>query len=79
MVAFDIGRPAVREALLSLQNKGLTITENGRRAMVCRPGAAGVFAVLDSFAGMIIVKTESFEELGDVRVFIEALVRLSVR
>lgn len=47
--------------------------------MVCRPSAAGVFAVLDSFAGMIIDKTESFEELVDARVFIEALVRLSLR
>ena len=30
MAAFNIGRPAVREALLSLQSRGLIVTENGR-------------------------------------------------
>ena len=77
MVAFNIGRPAVREALLSLQNKGLIITENGRRATVSRPSVASVFTALDSFVGMIIDNTESFRHLFDARVFIEAAIARS--
>lgn len=74
MVAFNIGRPAVREALLSLQNKGLIVTENGRRATVSRPNVANIFTALDSFVGMIIGNTESFKHLFDARVFIEAAI-----
>lgn len=72
MAAFNIGRPAVREALLSLQNKGLIITENGRRATVSRPSVDNVLTTLDSVVGVIISNAESFKNLFDARVFIEA-------
>lgn len=72
MTAFHIGRPAVREAFLSLQNKGLIITENGRRASVRAPSVDNVFTTLDSVVGIIINNTESLKNLFDARVFIEA-------
>lgn len=74
MVAFSIGRPAVREAFLSLQNKGLIVIENGRRATVSRPNIANILTTLDSFVGIIIDNTESFKHLFEARVFIEAAI-----
>ncbi len=72
MAAFNIGRPAVREALLSLQNKGFIVTENGRRAIVQRPSVDNVFTTLDSVVEMIIDNVDSLKNLFDARVFIEA-------
>ena len=54
MEAYGIGRPAVREALLSLQNRGLITTESGRRARVMTPDVASVFSNLDGVVSMII-------------------------
>ena len=59
MAAFNIGRPAVREALLSLQSKGLIVTENGRRATVSKPSVDNVLTTLDSVVGVIIANAES--------------------
>lgn len=72
MSAFSIGRPAVREALLSLENKGIVVTENGRRASVRMPSVDHVFGTLDSVVGLIINNTQSLKNLFDARVFIEA-------
>jgi len=74
MAAFNIGRPAVREAFLSLQNRGLIATENGRRASVRVPSVENVFATLDSLVGIIIANTESLKNLFDARAFIEAAI-----
>src|SRR6185312_8868691 len=72
MVAFNIGRPAVREALLSLQSKGLIVTENGRRATVSQPSVDNVLTTLDAVVGVIIANADSFKNLYDARVFLEA-------
>jgi GntR family transcriptional regulator, sialic acid-inducible nan operon repressor len=72
MTAFGIGRPAVREAFLSLQSKGFITTESGRRARVTVPTVNTVFTTLDSVVGMIINKRESLKNLFDARRFIEA-------
>lgn len=72
MAAFNIGRPAVREALLSLQSKGLIVTENGRRSTVSQPSVDDVLGKLDSVVGVIIANAESFKNLYDARVFLEA-------
>ena len=42
MNAFKTGRPAVREALFSLQNRGLIAIEAGRRARVVVPRVENV-------------------------------------
>jgi len=72
MTAFNIGRPAVREALLALQNKGLITTENGRRARVRLPDAGNVLTTLDGIVGLMIKQTESLKNLFDLRIFVEA-------
>ena len=72
MAAFNIGRPAVREAFLSLQNRGLIATENGRRASVTAPSVDNVFSTLDSLVGILIANTDNLKNLFDARVFIEA-------
>ncbi|MGC3980946.1 MAG: FCD domain-containing protein [Steroidobacteraceae bacterium] len=72
MTAFNIGRPAVREAFLSLQNRGLIVTESGRRASVQVPSVDNVFTTLDSLVGLIINHDESLKNLFDARIFIEA-------
>lgn len=72
MAAFNIGRPAVREALLSLQSKGLIVTENGRRATVSQPSVDNVLTSLDAVVGVIIANADSFKNLYDARVFLEA-------
>lgn len=72
MAAYGIGRPAVREALLSLQSRGFITTESGRRARVTTPTPDSVFTTLDSVVGMMISKQESLKHLFDARKFIEA-------
>ncbi len=72
MTAFNIGRPAVREALLSLQSRGLIVTENGRRATVSQPSVDNVLTTLDAVVGVIIANADSFKNLYDARVFLEA-------
>lgn len=72
MAAFNIGRPAVREALLSLQSRGLIVTENGRRATVSQPSVDNVLTTLDAVVGVIIANADSFKNLYDARVFLEA-------
>src|ERR1035441_10584814 len=51
MTAFSVGRPAVREAFLSLHNKGFITTESGRRARVKVPSVSSVFSTLDGVVG----------------------------
>jgi GntR family transcriptional regulator, sialic acid-inducible nan operon repressor len=72
MTAFNIGRPAVREAFLSLENKGIIVTESGRRASVRLPSVSNVFSTLDSVVGLMIREAQSLKNLYDARVFIEA-------
>jgi GntR family transcriptional regulator, sialic acid-inducible nan operon repressor len=72
MAAYGIGRPAVREAFLSLQSKGFIATESGRRARVTVPSVDNIFTTLDSVVGMMISKRESLKNLFDARRFVEA-------
>lgn len=72
MAAYGIGRPAVREALLSLEKKGFITTESGRRACVTVPSVNSVFTTLNSVVGMLIKERESLKNLFDARKFLEA-------
>jgi len=71
MTAFDIGRPAVREAMLALHNKGLITTENGRRARVRLPSVDNVMSTLDSVVAIMINRADSLKNLFDLRIFVE--------
>jgi GntR family transcriptional regulator, sialic acid-inducible nan operon repressor len=72
MAAFNIGRPAVREALLALQNKGLIRVENGRRARVRVPSVENIMNTLDGIVALMAKQARNLENLFDLRVFVEA-------
>lgn len=71
MAAFHIGRPAVREAFLALQNKGLIVTESGRRARVTTPSIEKVAVSLNATVRMILSDGQSLRNLYEARIFIE--------
>jgi DNA-binding FadR family transcriptional regulator len=50
MAIFDVGRPAVREALLSLEKTGIIPVRSGLRAFVTRPTTAGLISQLTNSA-----------------------------
>lgn len=71
MVAFQIGRPAVREAFLALQNKGLIVTESGRRARVATPSLEKVVGTLNATVRVVLSDGQSLRNLYEARIFIE--------
>lgn len=71
METFDTGRPAVREALLFLEKKGLIETENGRRARVRKPDVGSVLESLDSVIHLSLQDPETFKDLFAARSFLE--------
>jgi GntR family transcriptional regulator, sialic acid-inducible nan operon repressor len=72
MAAFNVGRPAVREALLALQNKGMITIENGRRARVRVPSVENVIDTLSGIVPLMIKRTGTLKNLFDLRIFVEA-------
>lgn len=80
METFDTGRPAVREALLFLEKKGLIETENGRRARVRKPDVGSVLESLDSVIHLSLQDAETFKDLFAARSFLEqAMARNAAR
>ena len=74
MVTFNVGRPAVREALQELRNTGLISSSAGRRATVREPDMA---TILDSISGAVdnlLRKKQSQLHLFQARRFIECAV-----
>lgn len=72
MAAYNIGRPAVREALLALEGKGLITTENGRRATVRLPSVGNVLSTLEGIVLLMMSERDNLKNLFEARVFIEA-------
>jgi DNA-binding FadR family transcriptional regulator len=71
MHRFGVGRPAVREALLALQRKGLVRIGAGERTRVSRPT---IDAVVDGVSGavrLILATAEGVRDLQHARRFFE--------
>ena len=68
---FGVGRPAIREALITLQRAGLVEIGNGAPARVARPNMRDVVAGLMPAVHQIIANTEGQKQLQGVRVFME--------
>ena len=68
---FGVGRPAIREALITLQRGGLIEIGNGAPARVAMPTAAGVMAGLMPAVQQIISGPEGQRQLQGVRLFME--------
>ena len=71
MERHSVGRPAVREALLSLQKAGMIATQNGERARVVRPSAVGLIGELGSAARYLLNQSDGIRQFQQARLFLE--------
>jgi len=78
MERHGVGRPAVREALMSLQKSGLIAIQNGERARVVRPSAMSLVDELGSAARYLLNQTDGVRQFQQARLFFElGLVRFA--
>jgi DNA-binding FadR family transcriptional regulator len=69
---YGVGRPAVREALQTLQRSGIVTISHGERARVALPTAESLVAQITSGAELLLrMDPGSLEHLKEVRVFLE--------
>lgn len=68
---FGVGRPAIREALITLQRTGLIEIGNGAPARVAMPTAHGVVAGLMPAVQQLLSNAEGQQQLQGVRLFME--------
>jgi GntR family transcriptional regulator, sialic acid-inducible nan operon repressor len=71
MARHGVGRPAVREALLSLQKAGLIALRNGERARVIRPSASSLVGELGSAARYLLSRDGGIRQFQQARLFFE--------
>lgn len=72
MEQFGVGRPAVREAMQSLQNAGLITIQQGQRPKVTQPTALGIISQIDIAARHLLNSSPgSLEHLKDARLLFE--------
>ena len=72
MEAYQVGRPAVREALQSLERSGIVNIHHGERARVARPSAESLLAQIGSGAQHLLRSdAKALEHLQQARVFLE--------
>ncbi len=71
MAQFGAGRSSVREALFSLQRKGLITLRLGARAEVVEPSAAGILDELMTAAQYFARRPQGVRELQGARVLLE--------
>jgi GntR family transcriptional regulator, sialic acid-inducible nan operon repressor len=77
---FGVGRPAIREALITLQRSGLVEMGNGAPARVRLPTAQNVIAGMIPAVQQMLVSADGHRQLQGVRLFFEiGLVRHAAR
>ena len=69
---FSVGRPAIREALISLQKAGLVELSNGARARVAMPTAAHILSGMAPGVRQILSTPEGQRHFQEARLFFEA-------
>ena len=74
MEAFNVGRPAVREALLLLQRSGFIKVSSGGRTLVTRPTAANFLDQLSSSARHLLSSEEGERSFQEARRLFEAAI-----
>lgn len=79
MDTFGVGRPAIREALQSLERSGIITITHGERARVSVPSARTLVAQIAGGAEHLLrMQPSSLEHLKEARVFLESgLARLA--
>ena len=71
MEQFGVGRPAIREALFSLQKMGLVALSSGSRARVIRPTPAVVLDNLSGVMGHLLSRTQGQHHFQEARALFE--------
>jgi GntR family transcriptional repressor for pyruvate dehydrogenase complex len=80
MQRFGVGRPAIRDALLSLSKKGLVRVGAGERTRVSRPTIEAVVQGVSGAVALLLSEPQGVRDLQHARRFFEcALVRLVAR
>ena len=79
MKQFGVGRPAVREAMQTLQNAGLIVVNQGHRPRVTQPTAIGMISQIDMAARHLFNSSPgSLDHLKEARLLFEVeVVRLA--
>ena len=70
-VSFGVGRPAIREALISLQKAGLVELNNGARARVLMPTASHIFTGMAPAVRQMLSSEEGHRQFQGARLFFE--------
>jgi GntR family transcriptional regulator, sialic acid-inducible nan operon repressor len=68
---FGVGRPAIREALLALQRKGLLRIGAGERTRVSQPTAAAVVEGVSGAVSLMLANPQGVRNLQHARRFLE--------
>jgi DNA-binding FadR family transcriptional regulator len=71
MQRFGVGRPAVREALLALQRKGLVRVGAGERTRVSQPSIDAIVEGVSGPVSLMLAKAEGVRHLQQARRFFE--------
>lgn len=72
MELFGVGRPAIREAMQSLERLGLVAIQHGQRPRVTAPTAEGLLSQIELTAmHMLSSSPQSLEHLKEARAFFE--------
>jgi DNA-binding FadR family transcriptional regulator len=71
MATFDVGRSAVREALLSLQQAGMIVLSSGERARLAHPDARVFVEQLSGAARLLLQQPGGIERMQDARALLE--------
>jgi DNA-binding FadR family transcriptional regulator len=71
---FGVGRPAIRDAILALQRKGLLRVGAGERTRVSRPTALGIVEGVSGAVGVLLSQPEGVRDLQHVRRFFECAI-----
>lgn len=71
MARHGVGRPAVREALMSLQKAGLLTIQNGERARVVPPSAISLVGELSTAARYLLHQQDGIRQFQEARLFFE--------
>src|SRR5690606_36573295 len=81
MERLDVGRPAVREALQSLEAAGLVTIRHGDRARVAEPSVGRMVEQIgETMSHILVHSSASLENLKEARAIVEReLVRIAAR
>lgn len=75
MKQYGVGRPAVREALLSLSRMGLVSIRHGKRPVALAPAVASIVAQLADLAGLLVAASpKMLDQLKEVRGHFDSVV-----